>query len=161
MPIGPLSGKLSDKIGKYKTFIFGSIAASIVVVIYTNLGITPFWIACMVSVLLFAGVTARMVSASALMTAIPAPQDRGAYMSINSALMQISGGAASVVAGGIVSSTATGMIEHYDTLGYVVVGTMVVMVVMMFYIHRMVNEPGISMPVASNEMPAEIATETV
>jgi len=158
---GPLSGKLSDKIGKYKTFIFGSIAASIVVVIYTNLGITPFWIACMVSVLLFAGVTARMVSASALMTAIPAPQDRGAYMSINSALMQISGGAASVVAGGIVSSTATGMIEHYDTLGYVVVGTMVVMVVMMFYIHRMVNEPGISMPVASNEMPAEIATETV
>jgi predicted MFS family arabinose efflux permease len=162
---GPLSGKLSDKIGKYKTFIIGSIAACIVVVIYTNLGITPFWIACVVSILLFAGVTARMVSASALMTAIPAPQDRGAYMSINSAMMQISGGAASVIAGGIVTSTATGFIQHYDTLGYVVVGTMAVMVGMMYYIHKMVREPGIDSPVvpaATKEIKAqEIVVESV
>src|SRR5438270_5143285 len=38
--LGPLSGKLSDKVGKYKTFIIGSLIASIVVIIYTNLAIT-------------------------------------------------------------------------------------------------------------------------
>jgi predicted MFS family arabinose efflux permease len=111
----------------------------VVVVIYTNLSITPFWIACLVSVLLFAGVTARMVSASALMTAIPAPEDRGAFMSINSAIMQLSGGAASVIAGLIVSQSATGMIEHYDTLGYVVVGTMLVMTGMLYFINRSIT----------------------
>ena len=34
-----------------------------------------------------------MIPASALMTAIPALEDRGAYMSVNSAAMQISGAA--------------------------------------------------------------------
>ncbi|MEP7235648.1 MAG: MFS transporter [Ignavibacteriota bacterium] len=163
---GPLSGKMSDKIGSYKTFVVGSVLAAIVVVIYTNLGVTPFSIASLVSVLLFAGITARMVSASALMTAIPAAQDRGAYMSINSAAMQISGGLASVIAGGIVTSTATGFIEHYDTLGYVVVGTMLAMVVMMFYINRMVSTPAAPTakvpPNATAEVAvAEIAVESV
>ncbi|MDP4218864.1 MAG: MFS transporter [Bacteroidota bacterium] len=137
---GPLSGKLSDKIGKYRTFLAGTLIATIVVVIYTNLGITPFWIACLVSVLLFAGVTARMVSASALLTAIPAPEDRGAFMSVNSAIMQISGGAASVVAGRIVSESKTGMIEHYNDLGYVVVGTMIVMSGMLYFINRSISQ---------------------
>jgi predicted MFS family arabinose efflux permease len=159
---GPLSGKLSDKLGKLQTFIIGSVLAAIVVIIYTGLGITPFWIACVVSILLFAGVTARMVAASALMTAIPSPQDRGAYMSINSAMMQISGGIASVIAGQIVSQSATGMIEHYDTLGFVVTGTMAVMVVMMYYINRMVNQrPALQTPPSpSQEIEMEIAVET-
>ena len=133
---GPVAGRLSDKIGKYKMFCIGSVGAMIAVAIYTNLGITPFAIACVVSVLLFAAITARMVSASALMTAIPIPQDRGAFMSINSAVMQISGGAASVIAGQIVSQSATGMIQDYDTLGYVVIGTMIVMTAMLYPINR-------------------------
>jgi predicted MFS family arabinose efflux permease len=161
---GPISGRLSDKIGKYNTFIIGTAIAMVIVVIYTNLGITPFWIASLVSVLLFAGVTARMVSASALMTAIPAPQDRGAYMSINAAMMQIAGGGASVVAGLIVGQSASGMIEHYDTLGYVVCGTMAVMVAMMYYINRMIaqrKEPQLAPEVIQEEtLEAEIAVET-
>src|SRR5438477_6569745 len=40
----PLIGKMSDRIGKYKIFIFGSIISSIIVLIYTHLGITPMWI---------------------------------------------------------------------------------------------------------------------
>lgn len=135
---GPLAGRLSDKIGKFKLFCAGTVAAMIVVGIYTNMGITPFWLACAISVLLFVAITARMIPASALMTAIPDPQDRGAYMSINSATMQISGGIASVIAGLIVGQTADGMILNYDLLGYVVIALMAVMMVMMYYINRSV-----------------------
>jgi len=137
--IGPLAGKLSDKIGKYKMFLLGSALAAVVVAIYTNLGITPFWLASAVSVLLFMGITARMIPASALMTAIPALEDRGAYMSVNSAAMQISGGIASVIAGMIVSQSPTGMIEHYDTLGYVVIVLMGVMAAMLYKINKSVG----------------------
>jgi len=38
---GPLAGKLSDKIGKYKVFVIGSIIAMIMVGIYCNLSVTP------------------------------------------------------------------------------------------------------------------------
>src|SRR5437764_1042355 len=101
-----------------------------------------------------------MVSASTLMTAIPLPQDRGAYMSINSAMMQLSGGVASVIAGLIVSQSSTGMIEHYDSLGYVVVGTMTVMVGMMYYINRMVTQRSIPKPMPQPEaVVPEIAVE--
>jgi predicted MFS family arabinose efflux permease len=138
--VGPLAGKYSDTIGKYKMFIIGSILAMAAVVIYTNLGVTPFWLVSIVSIFLFASITTRMIPASALMTAIPAPQDRGAFMSINSATMQISGGIATVAAGQIVGQSATGMILHYDTLGFVVVGTMAIMIGMMYYINRNVND---------------------
>ncbi|MBS1903858.1 MAG: MFS transporter [Bacteroidetes bacterium] len=160
--IGPLSGKLSDKLGKYKMFIVGSVASMIMVVVYTNLGITPFWLAAVFNVLLFAGITFRMIPASALMTAIPAPEDRGAFMSVNSAIMQISGGGASVLAGLIVTESKTGMIGNYDTLGYVVVGTMVVMIAMMYFINRSLE--GGPTPPSSKEpkeefAPAELAPE--
>jgi predicted MFS family arabinose efflux permease len=139
MLIGPLAGKLSDKIGKMTMFTIGSVAAMIVIVIYCGLGTTPFWLACLISIALFASITARMIPASALMTSIPDAADRGAFMSVNSATMQISGGVASVIAGTIVSQSVTGQIEHYDTLGYVVVGTMALMIGMMYAIDRMVT----------------------
>lgn len=146
--VGPMAGKFSDKVGKYKVFIVGSIFAMIAVVLYTNLGTTPFWLASVVSVFLFASITTRMVPASAMMTAIPSPQDRGAFMSINAATMQISGGVASMIAGQIVAESSTGMILHYDTLGYVVCGTMALMIAMMYRINKMVTAQHIPQPPA-------------
>ena len=55
-----------------------------------------------VNVVLFIGITSRMISASALMSAVPDAAHRGAFMSVNSSLQQIAGGVAAAVAGLIV-----------------------------------------------------------
>jgi predicted MFS family arabinose efflux permease len=136
---GPLIGKMSDKIGKYKIFVIGSIVSSVIVLIYTHLGITPMWLIIILSVLLFVGVTSRMITSSALMTAVPEPQDRGAFMSINSSVQQIAGGIASGVAGLIVVQSKNGPLQHYDRLGYVVIGTMLITVVMMYFLNNYVK----------------------
>lgn len=136
---GPLIGKYSDKIGKYNVLLGGSIISAIIVVIYTNLGITPFAAIVALNVIMFVGISSRMISASALMTAIPEPQDRGAFMSINSSVQQISGGVAAAIAGMIVVQTPSGKLEHYNTLGYVVIGTMVFTVIMMYFINKYVQ----------------------
>lgn len=81
MIAGPLTGKLSDQLGKYKVFLFVSLITMIVVAFYCNLGITPLWIVLAANIVMFVGVTSRMVSASALMTAIPGQPDRGAWVS--------------------------------------------------------------------------------
>ena len=140
MAAGSLIGKLSDQIGKYKVFVIGSLLTMVVVALYCNLGITPFWIVLIFNIIMFAGVSSRMISASALLTAVPAPQDRGAFMSINSAVQQISGGIATYVAGLIVVQTSEGTLEHYDTLGYVVVGAMLITMIMMYSIHLYVTQ---------------------
>ncbi|HEX8532082.1 MAG TPA: MFS transporter, partial [Cytophagales bacterium] len=136
---GPLIGKLSDRIGKYRMFLIGSVFTSVLVVFYNNLGVTPFWAVIALNVAIFAGVSARMIPASALMTAIPRLQDRGAFMSINSSVQQLSGGIGSAVAGLIVVQQGNQPIEHYDTLGYVFAGAMAVVVVLMYFVNRMVG----------------------
>ena len=135
---GPLAGKLSDRFGKYRLFWMGSILTIVMVTIYCSLGITPIWLVIMLNVILFIGITARMISSQALMTAIPAPADRGAFMGINSSIMQISGGVASAIAGMIIVQTESGELLHYPTLGHVVNVTIVITVVLMFFINRMV-----------------------
>ncbi len=135
---GPIIGKLSDRYGKYTVFLIGSILTMIMVVIHTNLGITPFAVVCLINVLMFAGVSSRMISTSALMTAIPQPQDRGAFMSINASVQQIAGGVGSAIAGIIVVQTNSGFLEHYSTLGYVVVGATIITIIMMYFVNKMV-----------------------
>ena len=135
---GPLAGKLSDSIGKYKTFVGGSLLAMIIAIIYCGLGTTPFYIVLILNILLFAGVMSRIIPASALMTALPEPQDRGGFMSVNSSLQQISGGIAAGFAGLIVVQQEGKAIENYDILSYVVVATMAITIVMMYFINKLV-----------------------
>jgi hypothetical protein len=58
---------------------------------------------------------------------------------VSASLQQLSGGLASVIAGLIVVEEQ-GRIVHFDTLGYIIVGTVMVTLVMMYFIHRAVPE---------------------
>jgi predicted MFS family arabinose efflux permease len=140
MVTGPLIGKYSDQVGKYNIFVIGSILTMIVVAVYCNLGTTPFWIVLALNVLMFAGVSSRIITSSALLTAIPEPRDRGSFMSVNSSIQQVSGGVAAFIASKIVTETSTGKLQHYDTLGYVVVGAMIITIIMMYSIHLYVDK---------------------
>jgi predicted MFS family arabinose efflux permease len=139
---GPLIGRAADALGKFFVFCFGCVATITMVLIYTHLGVTPLGMVILVNSLLFVGVTSRMISASALISAIPDPPDRGAYMSISSSIQQVSGGLAAILGGLIVSETATGALEHFDVVGFVLVGTTLVTLVMMYFISRRVEGRG-------------------
>jgi len=136
---GPLIGKLSDKLGKFKVFVWGSLVTMVMVAVYTPLGITPLWLIIVISIVMFAGVSSRMISSSALVSAIPAPQDRGAFMSINASVQQISGGIASAIAGVIVIQQPSGLLDGYVLLGYVVIGSMITTIAMMYWIDQHVK----------------------
>jgi len=137
--LGPLIGKLADTVGKFKLFAMGTVVSIIMVAIYTRLGITPLWICIVINVILFAGINARMISSSTLISAIPAVPDRGAFMSINSSFQQVSGGVASFVAGLIVIQAPSGILERYDILGYVVIGSMIIAMAMIYWLDSYVN----------------------
>jgi predicted MFS family arabinose efflux permease len=137
---GPVMGKVSDAVGKYATFVVGSAVALVLVVYYTQLGITPIGVVIALNIVLFIAITSRMISSQALSSAIPEPQDRGAYMSISSSLQQLAGGVASSAAGVIVSQvSADAPLERYDRLGYVVSAAIVATILLMYKINRMVT----------------------
>jgi predicted MFS family arabinose efflux permease len=117
--IMPIIGKMSDTIGKFKMFFIGSVLSIVFVILYTNLGVTPFWIVVLINTFLFTGIMSRAIPATTLMTAIPSPQDRGAFMGLNSSIQQMAGGVASVLAGMIVVQNDDKTLSHFDTLGYI------------------------------------------
>ena len=137
--LGPLIGKYSDKIGKYNLFVIGSIVSMIMIGIFTHLGVTPLWLAMVINVIIFTGISARMISSSALLTAVPKPQDRGAFMSIIASFQQLSGGVAAALAGLIVVQTTSGVLSNYDILGYVVITSMLIAIGMMYLLNKQIQ----------------------
>lgn len=137
----PLIGRYSDRIDKFKLFTIGSALACVMIVIYTNLGPVSIWLVTFINIILFIGIMSRMIPASALNTAMPSAADRGAFMSISSSLQQLSGGLAAVFAGFVVvQKTKSAPIEHFDTLGYVMVGFVSLCVLLMFRVSKIVKQ---------------------
>jgi predicted MFS family arabinose efflux permease len=139
MIASPFIGKLSDAWGKYTIFLISSLLLIVIVIFFCSLGITPLWIVIGFSVVMFINVSGRIISATALFSAVPAPNDRGAFMSINSSVQMVSGGVASLIAGMIVYQDASGKMINYPILGYVVSGATLITIVMMYFINRMVT----------------------
>lgn len=122
----PIIGKLSDKFDRYRIFVFGSVAATVMVILYTHLSVTPLWLVIIINMLVFAAIMCRMSPAMALNTMVPKLEDRGAYMSVSASLQQTAGGLGSVIAGMIVyQSSKTSPLENFDILGYVVVAVFI------------------------------------
>ena len=138
--IMPLVGKISDKIDKFRIFAIASCWMIIMVLIYTNLSEIPLWAVAGFNVLLMAGIMSRMIPSTALITGIPAPNDRGAFMSINSSLQQIAGGIAAAFAGIIVvQKDKFSPLEHYNTLGYIIVTISLISIFLMYRVSTMVK----------------------
>ncbi len=121
--MGPLVGRACDAFGSLRMFVFGTIMTAIMVTIYVNLGTSPLLLVASVNVLMFVGIYSRMIPSQTLISTVPAPASRGAFMAVSSSLQQMAGGFASVLAGLIVIEDSSGLIRHFDILGYVVIGT--------------------------------------
>lgn len=139
MIVGPFVGRLADKLGSYPTFLGGSVLTMVVVAYYTRLFHIPLWLVIAVSCFMFAGVSARMVASSTLLSVLPAPTDRGSFMSVSSSLQQISGGLAAVLAGMIVVQNPDQTLSQFDQLGNVVIASTFITIVMMYYLNRYVQ----------------------
>ena len=139
--IMPLVGKLSDKVDKFTIFAIASVWMMVVVVFYTHLSVTPLWLVIIFNILMMMGIMSRMIPSTALATAIPEMQDRGAFMSINASLQQISGGFAAAFAGLIVvQKDKNSPLQHYDTLGYVVIGVSIITIFLLYRVSNMIKK---------------------
>lgn len=140
---GPLIGKAVDKFGAMRVFAIGTALTITLILLYCNLEVTPLWAVIVLNATLFVGITARMISTSTLFSSIPTATDRGAFMGIGASISQISGGFATAIAGLIVVQSPDGHLNNYPLLGWVVTGSMVVCVGLVWGIWRAVKRRAI------------------
>lgn len=137
--IMPLVGKYSDKLDKLRLFMMATLWMVIVVVIYTNMSATPLWIVLILNVAMMIGIMSRMIPSTTLISALPRPSDRGAFMSINSSLQQIAGGIAAAIGGMVVvQQTKTSPLEHYNWVGYITVVISLLNIYMLSRVNKVV-----------------------
>lgn len=154
--IMPLTGKLADKMDKYKLFVIATIWMIGVVVIYTHLTPIPFPYIVGFNILMTMGIMSRMIPSMTLLSGVPKMADRGAFMSVNSSLQQIAGGIAAAFAGMVVvQNTKTSPLQHYDTLGFIIAGICIVSIWLMYRVNRMVQRKLVTKPFSTAPIPSE------
>ena len=134
--VGPLIGKAADKIGKFRVFMFGTGLSIVMVLIYTHLGRITLPMVVLVNVVMFLGIFSRMIPFQALVSSVPAANQRGSFNAISASIQQLSGGVASVVAGHIVSFGLDGKLQNFDVVGYVIVGTSLISLLLVCHLDR-------------------------
>ncbi|MDB6052009.1 MAG: transporter [Pseudomonas sp.] len=120
---GPLIGRASDAFGKLPVFYVGSALTIIMVTIYTHLPNVPLPWVVLVNAVLFVGIFSRLIPFQAMVAGVPEPSHRGAFNAVSSAIQQLSGGFASLLAGHIVLIGVDGKLQHFDVVGYLLVAT--------------------------------------
>ncbi len=156
----PFIGKLSDRVSKFKTFAIATLFTIIVINIYSHYSVTSFLIVMITNVVMMIFIMSRMVPSTALTSAIPNPQDRGAFMSINSSLQQVAGGFGAMIAGMIiVQKDNFAPLEHYDTLAMISSSIMFLTIFLMYRVNKIVQQKTnvpMKHPVETTEPAAEI-----
>jgi predicted MFS family arabinose efflux permease len=138
---GPLIGKAADKFGKFRVFTVGTSITIVTVLVYTHLGPVSLPVLIAVNAIMFVGIFSRMIPYQALAASVPVATQRGSFNAISASLQQLSGGLASVIAGHIVMQGADGRLEHFEVVGYVVVVTSIVSVLLLRRLVRNLATP--------------------
>jgi predicted MFS family arabinose efflux permease len=135
----PVIGQLSDKFDRFKVFCIATILAILILNTYAHYSETPFGLVLTTNVLMMVAIISRMVAVGALTAAIPQPQDRGAFMSLNASLQQISSGIGAMFGGLIiVQKDKYAPLEHYDTLAWVASALMILTIYFVYQVSKMV-----------------------
>ncbi len=137
MIAGPFVGRAADSMGRFLVFAVSSIVTIVMVTIWTHLGVTPLWTLSLVNVVLFVGISGRIIASQTMMSLIPRPENRGSFMSVSSSIQQVSGGFAAMLAGLIVVEEPSGRLQHVDILGYVVTLATLCTMVMMYRLDKL------------------------
>jgi len=116
-------GRLSDQLPRLILFRIFGFAALVMAVVITNLPASPLWVATIALSAFMVFAAGRMVPIQAIMLGVPRPQNRGAFMSLNTSIQHAATGLAPLIAGALVTKHPDGQMTGYPLVGWVAAGT--------------------------------------
>ncbi len=111
-------GRLSDRLGRVRVFSAIVLMSAPLTLGVTHLPPTPVWAILALTTCFVVSTAGRMVPMMAILSTSVEPRHRGGFMSVNSAVQQLSGGLATALAGALVSRGESGRLEGYGYAGW-------------------------------------------
>ena len=128
-------GKIADQKGKY--FIFAICGTLFLIPVFLMTNLQPgasLPLILFVTSLFFLFANGRTITMQAIVSGVVDNQQRGGFTSINSSMIQLGSGAASLVGGLIVEKAPNGTLLHYEWVGYMSTIFMIVGIILGKYI---------------------------
>jgi predicted MFS family arabinose efflux permease len=152
----PIVGRWSDRFDKLRLLTWMSVAAVVVVLVFTRLGPSSIPLACVMMALFMVTMSSRFTPAMTMVTNAVEARYRGGFMSVNAALQQAANGLANILAGFFVTRDASGHLAGFPLLGYASIAFFVLTVLLAAELRA--KAPHVSSPVAATTL-ATAATE--
>ncbi|HWP82366.1 MAG TPA: MFS transporter [Bacteroidota bacterium] len=112
-------GRLADRYGKLKVFIYVAWLSIIPIFLVTNLSQVSLTTAIIALTLFMVLVSGRGVPTMAMVTAAVTPKRRGSFMSMNSSVQQFSAGVAAFGSGLVIGKAEDGSLTRFGVVGLI------------------------------------------
>jgi MFS transporter, DHA1 family, inner membrane transport protein len=119
-------GRLADRYGRRRVLRVFSVVSMLPVLIVTHLPDLPFAVLIVCFTFFMVAMSGRMVPMQALLTTVPGPSQRGAFLSANSAVQALGTGCGAWLGGLLLSQGAAGQIVGYGTNGWLAIALLAV-----------------------------------
>lgn len=137
-------GSFSDRIGKFKAFVWVACLSMIPILLLTHLRPMPMLVIVIILAVFMVFVSGRFIPAMALMSMGVVPHRRGRFMSVNTSVQQFGSGLAALVSGSMLSHDAAGHLLGYNHVGYLAVAATVVAIVLAARVEAIRVQAGVS-----------------
>ncbi len=122
-------GRLTDRFGAKRVFRVLALASIVPIMFVTHMPALSLLAMIVLFPLLMIANSGRFIPLQALMTTVPKPAERGAFLSVNSAVQSLGVGLGAWLGGALLSSGPGGAILGYGTNGWVAAGVTMLAVV--------------------------------
>ncbi len=123
---GPLIGKLADRHGRFRVYVFLVAGACTVIGLLTSSGPLALWQTLLLAAFFFTFASGRFVPGQAVISMAVPSNRRGAYMSLVACSRDLAAGLTSYVGARVVAETADGRLLNFDRLGLLAIGASLV-----------------------------------
>ncbi|WP_186258079.1 MFS transporter [Burkholderia gladioli] len=149
-------GRLSDRYGKRQMFRVTAVVSMLPVLLVTHLPAMPFVVLIAFFGFFMVAMSGRMVPMQALLTTVPEPARRGAFLSANSAVQALGMGIGAWVGGLLLANGPNGTIVGYGSNGWLAVVMTLITIVWVAH----VKGSGHDTPMPAGPQPAAAVAES-
>ncbi len=119
-------GRWADRDGKRRVYRWIALISMAPLLIITHAPALPLAGTLAIAVMFFVFVSGRMVPGMAVVTSAARPGGRAAFMTLNGSVMQIGSGIAATASGALIQRLPSGMLQHYNWVGWIAVAATLV-----------------------------------
>ena len=151
-------GRMADRLPRLPLFRVLGFAALVMAIVVTNLPAGPLWVAVLVMSGFMVCAAGRMVPVQAMLLGVPAPKNRGAFMSVNTSVQHAATGLAPLIAGSLVKTQPDGGMTGFPLVGLVAAATAAISLMLAGVLKPAAPTPAVlAMPVETPKEVAEVA----